>query len=145
MEVTTIHKVQDEAQFVRGMESVCHTYNERAVHLYKQTILIPGKNLIFGQNCFITLIFIMRLLQLLHFHYPLSFPGVCANFTFEIKLVNFNLYKNFSLVSTVPPGYPTDITDNGKHCQITENTGLLENKSQFVIETLFYVAYILHR
>lgn len=36
MEVTTIHKVQDEAQFVRGMESVCHTYNERAVHLYKQ-------------------------------------------------------------------------------------------------------------
>lgn len=53
----------------------------------------------------------MRLLQLLHFHYPLSFPGVCANFTFEIKLVNFNLYKNFSLVSKVPPGYPTDITE----------------------------------
>lgn len=42
MEVTTIHKVQDEAQFVRGMESVCHTYNERAVHLYKQNTLLQA-------------------------------------------------------------------------------------------------------
>lgn len=84
----------------------------QAKYTIASKINIPGKNFIFGLNYFITLIFIMRLLQLLRFHYPLSFPGVCANFTFEIKLVNFDLYKNFSWVhvSTLPPGHPTDIT-----------------------------------
>lgn len=46
----------------------------------------------------------------------------------------------------MPPGHPTDITEaTVSTAGLTKNTGLLENKLQFVIETLLYVAYILHR